>query len=170
MLFIGLMSWLARQPPFSRFAIKKIFWSSEQLLFPLSQPMWFRWGWIPPAAEMGMSTLARTSQSAYSIFLRWLRIWRMTKSRQWDSFWDFSWNFWGRGDLFLLGHLSLLASLLAGGYLASCGHNFPRVRPAQRNAEPCRLPSTSFEKLDPVKTDILSPHFVNRQFFCVFWK
>lgn len=29
-----------------------------------------------------------------------------------------------------------LASLLLGGHLAFCGHNFLRVKPAQRTAEP----------------------------------
>lgn len=44
------MSWFACQHLFSLFAINKI-WSSEKLLLPPSQSMWFRWGRIPPAAE-----------------------------------------------------------------------------------------------------------------------
>lgn len=140
MLLIGLMSWLACQPPFSQFAIKKNFDLLTNYSFLSVNPcgsggaeshLLQRW-----ACQLWPGLANRYIPFSWA----WLRIWHVTKSRQWDTFWDFFWNFWGRGDLLLLVHLSLLASLLAGGYLVSYGHNFPRVRPAQRNAGPYRLP------------------------------
>lgn len=135
--------------PFSLFAINKI-WSSEKVPFPHAQCLSFRWGWISPAAQMGWSF--QTRQSAYFISLRLIPGWAYDKARAMRLIMGLLLELLRKRYWLSAG----LASLLLGGHLAFCGHNFLRGKPAQRMAESWdaghRLPTALSEQLGPVGT------------------